>query len=76
MPRKIMKCSNCEFAYIGKEDISECEACGFHLLMPKTIYTQTELNKAVQDEREACAKMADSYSTYPDLAEAIRVRNK
>ena len=33
-------------------------------------YTQEELDKAVQGENEACALMADSYNTYPDLAEA------
>jgi len=32
--------------------------------------------EAIQEENEACAKMADSYSTYPDLAEAIRLRSK
>ena len=44
-----------------------CKACGGKgYIVKEILYTQTEQNKAVQDEREACALVCEKLS-YKDL---------
>ena len=90
MPREI-NCFNCGgegWYYTGvchpvtgfKENIN-CEECSNGKI---TVYTQEELNKAVKEEREACALICDSwteiagyvYRSVERCAKAIRARGK
>ena len=95
MPREISYCANCGSSKLENlnDEYVRCYDCKTHQhkldLHGETLYTQAELNKAVQDEREAIIELgtdiirkhfigitSDQVEILTRYAEAIRARNK